>query len=218
MSNPEVTATTLPRNDLDKRIMPLLMLCPLLAVSDSVINALGLSVVALAVTMLASIPLSITLQRLPEYGRIAAVVIVASGVVTSSLLLANAWFYDLYRAIGLFIPLLVANGLLIARNDVAAPQERTRSLVLAGMRTGLSFSAALLILGAIREFVGHGSLMMGAASLPGQFVDRFALQIFHPDMGFVLAVLPPGAFIAMGLLFAVRNWFGIRIGKNGLNR
>jgi electron transport complex protein RnfE len=188
-----------------RRMAPLLMLSPLLAVSDSLINALGLSVVALFVTTIASIPLSVTMQRLPEYGRMAAVVIIIAGTVTSALLLAHAWFYDLYLAIGAYLPLLVACGLLMARYDVATPREQRRTLIFAGLRAGLAFSMALIVLGAAREFIGHGSLFYGAVALPGHFFDGLDLQIFNPDMGFVLAVLPPGAFIAMGLLFAARN-------------
>jgi len=188
-----------------RRVAPLLLLCPLLAVSDSIINALGLSVVAIIVMTIASLPLTFALQRLPEYGRIAIVVIVVSSVVTSALLLAHAWYFDLYRAIGVFLPLLVAGGLLIARSDVVAPREQRSVLMLAGLKTGLLFSAALIVLGAAREFVGHGSFFFGAEALPGQFADRFVARFFHPDLGFVLAILPPGAFIAMGLLFAIRN-------------
>jgi electron transport complex protein RnfE len=186
------------------------MLCPLLAVSDSLINALGLSVVALLVTTLASIPMSVTLQRLPEYGRIAAVVIIVSGIVTSAMLVAHAWFYDLYIAIGAYLPLLVAGGLLITRYDVATPRDKRRMLVFAALRTWVTFSAALIVLGAAREFVGHGSLLFGAQALPGDFAERFDWQFFRADLGFVLAVLPPGAFIAIGILLAARNWYRMK--------
>jgi Na+-translocating ferredoxin:NAD+ oxidoreductase subunit E len=189
------------------RVAPLLMLCPLLAVSDSVINALGLSIVAIIVTSIASLPMSLTLQRLPEYGRIAAVVVIASGVVTSALLMIHAWFYDLYLAIGAYVPLLVAGGLMITRYDVVTPREHRHTLIYAGLRTGLSFSVALLSLGAAREFIGHGSLFYGVHALPIAWLNQLQMQLFHADLGFVLATLPPGAFIAMGILFAVRNWY-----------
>jgi Na+-translocating ferredoxin:NAD+ oxidoreductase subunit E len=197
----------LPRASRIKHVAPLLLLCPLLAVSDSVINAVGLSVVAILVTTTAGFPLTFALRRLPEYGRIAVVVIVTSGVVTSATLLAHAWFYDLYRAIGVYLPLLVAGGLLLARNDVAAPMEQRRLFLLAGLKTGLMFSALLVTLGAIREFVGHGSLFFGAEALPGEFADGLITRFFPPDYGFVLAVLPPGAFIASGIVLAIRNFF-----------
>src|SRR5690349_16591896 len=82
------------------RVAALLMVCPLLAVSDTLINALGLSVVALLVTLAASVPLSVTLERLPEYGRIATAVATIAAVVTSAVLLANAYVHDLYLALG----------------------------------------------------------------------------------------------------------------------
>jgi Na+-translocating ferredoxin:NAD+ oxidoreductase subunit E len=188
-----------------KRIEPLLMLCPLLAVSDSVINALGLSIVAMLVALTASLPTSLALQRLPEYGRIGAVVVIAAGVVTSAMLVIDAWFYELYLAVGTYLPLLVAGGLLLSRQDVATPRARQSALVAAGLRTGLKFSLALLLLGAAREWVGHGSLLSGAQTLPGSVMEKLSLQVFNPEYGFVLALLPPGAFIAIGLLFAIRN-------------
>jgi Na+-translocating ferredoxin:NAD+ oxidoreductase subunit E len=192
------------------RLSPLLLLCPLLSVSDSIINALGLSIVALLVTVLASLPMSLALQRLPPHGRIAAVVAITAGVVTSALLLIHALFYDLYLAVGMYIPLLVSGALLISRFDVVTPREKRTTFILAGLRTGIAFCFALLTLGATREWVGHGSLLADAVALPGQLLDNADMQFFHPDLGFVLALLPPGAFIAMGILFAVRNWYVLR--------
>jgi electron transport complex protein RnfE len=193
-----------------RRVAALLLLCPLFAVSDSVINALGLSVVAMLVTIVASVPMSVALLRLPEFGRIAAAVITVSAVVTSALLLTHAWFYDLYLAIGTYIPLLVFGGLMISRFEVTAPHERQGALIIAGLKTGIAFSSALIALGAVREFVGHGSVFFGAAALPRAWIhalniDKLDTLFFRSDMGFVLAILPPGAFIAMGLLLAIRN-------------
>jgi len=200
-----MTAQSMTAHSTTIRVAPLLMLCPLLAVSDSVINALGLAVVAFIVILVASLPMSLTLQRLPEYGRIAAVVVIAAGVVTSALLLIHAWFYELYLAIGDYVPLLVAAGLMLTRYDVVTPRERRRELIIGGARTGFTFAVALLALGAAREFVGHGSLLFGADALPGAWIEQWTAQLFRPDLGFVLAALPPGAFIAIGLLFALRN-------------
>ena len=190
----DTPSSTLPRSE---RIAPILMLCPLLAVSDSVLNALGFGLVAMLVAVLASLPMSMTLQGLPQYGRIVLAVAVIAGVVTSALLMANAYFHDLYLSVGAYLPLFVASGLLLARFDMSGARERRGTLILAALRTGAAFAFALLCLGAARELVGHGSLLFGAGS--------FAMQLFHPDKGFVLAALPPGAFIAMGLLFALRN-------------
>jgi electron transport complex protein RnfE len=189
------------------RVAALLLLCPLLAVSDSVINALGLGIVAILVTLAASVPLSVTLQRLPDYGRIATVVATVAAVVTCAVLLANAYFHELYLAIGAYLPLLVASGLLIARYEVVAQRDHRLQLVIASFRIGLVFASVLLALGATREFVGRGSLLFGAHALPFLGTDLIERQFFHPDLGFVLATLPPGAFIAMGVLFAIRNWY-----------
>lgn len=199
------------------RVAGLLMLCPLLAVSDTVINALGLAIVALLVTVVASLPLSVTLEKLPEYGRIATAVAIISAVVTSAVLLANAFVHDLYLALGAYLPLLVASGLLIARYAVIpteSPSSAVSGALIAGaLRTGFMFAAVLLGLSAAREIVGHGSIFFGAHALPFAGSDSLTRQLFHPDYGFVLAALPPGAFIAMGLLFAVRNWLRQRAAK-----
>jgi electron transport complex protein RnfE len=197
------------------RVAALLLLCPLLAVSDSVINALGLGSVAILVTIAASIPLSVALKRLPEYGRIAVAVAIISAVVTCAVLIANAYFHKLYIAIGAFLPLLLSGGILLARYEVAGVEPSTgtqRSMLLTGLRTGFTFAAVLLGLGAVREFVGHGSLLFGAEALPIYGVEQLTVQVFDADLGFVLATLPPGAFIAMGMLFAARNWFRQRSG------
>lgn len=193
-----------------KRVAPLLLLCPLLAVSDSLVNALGLCVVTLLVTTVASVPMSLTLQRLPEYGRIAAIVVITAGTVTSALLIIHAWFYELYLAIGTYVPLLVAAGLMITRYDVVTPRAERSRFVFAGLRTGLYFCLSLLALGAVREFVGHGSLFFGAKALPGEWSSMLNQQFFSVEYGFVLAALPPGAFIAMGILAAIRNWYVAR--------
>ena len=193
------------------------MLCPLLAVSDTVINALGLGIVALFVTVAASLPLSVTLEKLPEYGRIATAVAIIAAVVTCALLLTNAFVHDLYLALGAYLPLLIASGLLIARYAVmptesAAPAV-SGALIAGAVRTGFMFAAVLMGLGAVREVVGHGSIFFGAHALPFTGSDSLSRQLFHSDYGFVLAALPPGAFIAMGLLFAVRNWIRQRAAK-----
>jgi len=184
----------------------LLALSPLLAVSDSVINALGFGLVALLVTVVASIPTSINLNRYNEYGRIAVIVTTVAGVVTSAMLLAHAWFYELYRAIGAYLPLLIGGGLLLSRGAVHAPHTNWLLFALIGIRSGMWFVLSLLVLGAARELIGHGSLLVGVSGLPGAPPAWMERTLFEADYGFVLAILPPGAFIAMGLLFAVRNW------------
>lgn len=180
-------------------VAPLLLLCPLLAVSDSLMNAVGFSLVAILITIVASLLMSMTLGGLAPYGRIVLATAVIAGVVTSALLTAHAYFHELYLNVGAYLPLFVASGLLLARFDVTGTRMRSAHLIIAAVRTGAAFALALLCLGAARELVGHGSLLFGAGP--------FAVQFFHPDKGFVLAALPPGAFLAMGILLAVRNGY-----------
>ena len=190
----------------NRNVVTLLVLSPLLAVSDSVVNALGFGLIAVLVTAIASVPTSVALNRYNEYGRIAVIVVVVAGVVVSAMLLAHAWFYDLYLAIGAYLPLLIGGGLLLSRAAVHAQRTNWTLFVLIGIRSGLWFMIALLLLGAARELVGHGSLLIGIAKLPTAPPAWLEQALFPADYGFVLALLPPGAFIAMGLLFALRNW------------
>jgi Na+-translocating ferredoxin:NAD+ oxidoreductase subunit E len=190
-----------------RAISPLLVLCPLLAVSDSVINGLGLGLVAVMVVVVATAPLSITLQTDSEFVRIATAVAIVSATVTVAILLTDAYFHELYLAIGAYLPVLAAGGILVARGDLAAPRERRRDIIVAGLRTGFVFAAVLVVLSAGRELVGNGSLFAGIQTLPVVGPKLSEGRFFRPEFGFVLAILPPGAFIAVGLLLAARNWY-----------
>ena len=122
----------------------------------------------------------------------------------------QAWFYDLYRVLGIFIPLIVTNCVIIGRAEAFASRNRVLPSVLDGLATGLGFGAVLLVLGASRELLGRGSLFSRIDMLLGQTFQGFELQLIPNHPGFLLAVLPPGAFIALGMLVALKNYLDER--------
>jgi electron transport complex protein RnfE len=180
--NPRMTAADILRNGLDRSnpgLVQLLGLCPLLAVSTSVDNAFGLAVATIAV-LLTSNAIAALVGRwlLPEV-RIAVFVLAIAGAVTSVQLAIAAWWPGLHDALGIFLPLIVTNCLVLARAESFASRQPLGLALLDGAAMGLGFGLVLVALGAVRELLGHGLL---------------------------LALLPPGAFILLGLLLALRNW------------
>jgi len=191
-------------------LVVLLGLCPLLAVSNTVVNALGLGL-ATTLTLVAS-NLSVSLARRwlrPEI-RIPAYVLIIASVVTAIELLMRAWFHDLYRVLGIFIPLIVTNCAIIGRAEAFASRHRPLPAAVDGLATGLGFLVALVALGALREVIGRGTLLSQARLMFGEGGESLQLTLVPGHPGFLLAVLPPGAFIGLGLLIAGRNWLSAR--------
>ncbi len=194
----------------NQALVALLGLCPLLAVSNTVINSLGLGI-ATTLTLILSNGLVSSLRgyilaeiRLPLF------VLMIAGIVTIIELLMNAWFYELYKTLGIFIPLIVTNCAIIGRAEVFASKNRIMPSLLDGLAMGLGFSFALLLLGAIREVVGAGTLFSQADLLFGEAAKSWQIDVLHDYSGMLLALLPPGAFIALGLLIAAKNVFAIK--------
>ncbi|MDF1581899.1 MAG: electron transport complex subunit E [Methyloprofundus sp.] len=189
----------------NQALVALLGLCPLLAVSNSVINSLGLGL-ATTLTLIVSNLLVSSLRRfiLPEI-RLALFVLIIAGVVTMIELIMHAWFYQLYKILGIFIPLIVTNCAIIGRAEVFASKNRIMPSVLDGLAMGLGFSFALILLGGFREILGSGTLFAQADLLFGEAAKDWQIDIFEDNSGVLLAILPPGAFIGLGLLIALKN-------------
>jgi electron transport complex protein RnfE len=162
------------------------------------------------VLMVTNFTVSITRPLLRPEVRIPAYVLIIASAVTAVELLMQAWTHDLYRTLGIFIPLIVTNCAIIGRAEAFASRNRPFAALADGFAVGLGFCLALLLLGAVRELVGHGTLLRDAGLLFGPAGEALELEVVPGYGKFLLAMLPPGAFIALGCLVAGRNWLESR--------
>lgn len=186
-------------------MVQLLGLCPLLAVTNSVVNGLGLGIATLLVLTCSNLSVSLTRRWLSKEIRIPVFVLIIASLVTTVELFMNAWFHDLFRLLGIFIPLIVTNCAIIGRAEAFASRQPPLAAAWDGFMMGLGFLLVLVVLGGMREILGSGSLFAGAEMMFGRLGAAMSLQIFPADNGFLLALLPPGAFIGLGLMIAARN-------------
>ncbi len=186
-------------------LVVLLGLCPLLAVTGTVVNGLALGIATMLTLMVSNLSVSLLRGLLKPEIRIPAFVLIIASVVTVIELLMHAWFYDLYRVLGIFIPLIVTNCAIIGRAEAFASRNAVLPSLVDGFATGLGFCLTLVLLGALRELAGHGTLLAGANMLFGDWGRGLTLAIVPNHPGFLLAILPPGAFFGLALLIAARN-------------
>ena len=186
-------------------LVVLLGLCPLLAVTNTLINGLALGLATMLTLMISNLSVSIMRGILRPEIRIPAFVLIIASVVTVIELLMNAFFYDLFRVLGIFIPLIVTNCAIIGRAEAFASRNRPLLSLADGFATGLGFCITLVLLGGIRELAGRGTLLSGADMLLGSWGESLTLTIIPEHPGFLLALLPPGAFFGLALLIASRN-------------
>ena len=184
-------------------LVQLLGLCPLLAVSTSLVNGLGLGIATTLVLVASNLTVSVIRDFVRPEIRIPVFVLVIASFVTAVELAMNAWFHDLFRVLGIFIPLIVTNCAIIGRAEAFASREPPGLAALDGLAMGVGFTAVLVTLGAARELVGQGTLFAGAHMMFGE--GARALELKFMDGGFLLAVLPPGAFLGLALLVAAKN-------------
>jgi electron transport complex protein RnfE len=187
-------------------LVVLLGLCPLLAVSNTVVNAIGLGIATTLTLVFSNLAVSLARPALRQEIRIPAYVIIIASVVTVIQLLMQAWFHELYLVLGIFIPLIVTNCAIIGRAEAFASRNKALPSIVDGLATGLGFCLALIVLGALREIIGKGTLMSQANLMFGDLGESLQLTLIPDHPGFLLAILPPGAFIGLGLLIAARNW------------
>jgi electron transport complex protein RnfE len=183
-------------------LVQLLGLCPLLAVTGTFVNGLGLGIATLTVLVLSNALVSATRRFIRPEIRIPMYVLIISSLVTCIELVALAWFPGLGRSLGIFIPLIVTNCAIVARAEVFASRNSIFASVRDGLSMGAGFALLLCALGAFRELIGHGSILARMDMLFGGEPLR-GLVLF--DSGFLLAILPPGAFISLALFIAGKN-------------
>jgi electron transport complex protein RnfE len=186
-------------------LVQLLGLCPLLAVTTNVVNGLGLGLATVAVLVLSNITVSLIRSLVPQEVRIPVFVLVIASFVTAVELTMNAFFHDLYKILGIFIPLIVTNCVIIGRAEAFASKNRLQYSVADGLAMGFGFTAVLVVLGGMRELLGQGTLLAQAHLMFGEAARGMTLHVFEDYRGFLLAILPPGAFLGMGLLIALKN-------------
>jgi Na+-translocating ferredoxin:NAD+ oxidoreductase subunit E len=182
----------------------LIAVCPLLAMSDSVVDAVGIGVSVLIVVPLATVLLHVLRPHLTNETALAGSMLTLAALVACIELLLSAWFSELRTSLALFVPLIVSN--LIVVQHLQARHEGFGATFGASLRIAAGIAITLLPLGIARELVGRGSLLHDADSLLGAWAGWAEVSVFRVDMGFLLAMLPPGAFISFGLLLAARNW------------
>jgi electron transport complex protein RnfE len=183
-------------------LVQLLGLCPLLAVTSTFVNGLGLGVATIVVLTCSNILVSATRRWLRSEIRIPTYVLIIASLVTCMELLFEAFFPALDRSLGIFIPLIVTNCAILARAEIFASKNRILPSMIDGIGMGLGFGLLLCAIGAFREFIGHGTvlsrldMLFGGAPIAG-------LTIL--DSPFLLAILPPGAFFSLALAVAAKN-------------
>lgn len=191
-------------------VVQLLGLCPLLAISSSVVNALSLGLATTLVMALSGSAVAAIREFISNEARIPIYVLLIAVLVTVVQLLMNAYLYALYMVLGIFIPLIVTNCIILARAESFASKNGVLASALDGIAMGLGLTAVLVVLGGIREIFGHGTLLSGIDLVFGEAAKPWVITVVPDYHGFLLAVLPPGAFITLGLLIAMRNWLNLR--------
>ncbi len=186
-------------------LVQLLGLCPLLAVTSTFINGLGLGIATLITLVLSNSFVSIIRHWTRPEVRIPIFVLIIASIVTAIELAMNAWFYELFLVLGIFIPLIVTNCSILARAEAFAARNNVLDSALDGFMMGMGFILVLITLGGLREILGQGTLFADAHLMFGSVADGMELSLSDDYPGFLLAILPPGAFIGLGFLIAIKN-------------
>lgn len=186
-------------------IVQLLGLCPLLAVTGSVINALGMGLATTIVLSISNACVSLVRNVVSDAVRLPTFVMIIAAAVTCIELLMQAYAYDLFQILGIFLPLITTNCVILGRADAYASKNALLPSIYDGFIMGAGFSLVLVTLGALRELVGTGALFSNMELLFGESAKAWKLVIFSDYKQFLLAILPPGAFIFTGLIIAVKN-------------
>ncbi len=187
-------------------LVQLLGLCPLLAVTASITNAMGLGLATLFVLVGSNVTVSLVRQWVPQEIRIPVFVMVIATFVTIIQLLMNAYVYELYQSLGIFIPLIVTNCAIIGRAEAYASKNPWSKAAFDGLVMGVGFALVLMLLGGMREIIGNGTLFDGAELLLGDWAAQLRIELFEVNYPLLLAILPPGAFIGLGFIIAGKNW------------
>ena len=178
----------------------LLGLCPLLAVSNSIVNALGMAAASSFVMLGSSATISTIRTWIPHDVRLPCFMLVIATFTTCAVMLLEAFAFDLYLRIALFVQIIVSNCMILGRIEVFASRQPLGQALLDALGTALGFALALLALGSIREALGHGTLLAGMDLLFGEWASNWQIDLLPEGKRLIVALVPPGAFIIAGLL------------------
>ncbi len=186
----------------------LLGLCPILAVSTNLVNGVSLGLATILVMMLSSGTVAALRNFIPYEIRIPVFILIIAAMVTVLDLAMNAWLHELYLVLGIFVPLIVTNCIVLARVEAFAAKNSVRASIVDGAAMGVGLLGVLALLGGSRELIGSGTLFAGIDML---IPSASAWQLLPADYpGFLIAILPPGAFVALAFLIAGKNWLDAR--------
>ncbi|MXP67414.1 electron transport complex subunit E [Pantoea sp. Aalb] len=188
-------------------LVQLLGLCPLLAVTSNATNACGLGLITMLVLTITNISIAASRYWIPTEIRIPIYIMIISSIVTCIQMLIKAYAYNLYTSLGIFIPLIVTNCIMLGRAEAIASKNNILLSAVDGFAVGLGATCAMIMLGSLREFIGNGTLFNGADQLFGSWANHLRIEIIHFHSPMLLAVLPPGAFITIGMLLMIINYF-----------
>lgn len=186
-------------------LVQLLGLCPLLAVTNTTINGLGLGLATILTLVASNGLVSLLRKQIPDEARLPVFMLIIASIVTIIELSMNAWFHELYVILGIFIPLIVTNCAITGRAEAFASRNSVGPAIVDGLMMGIGFTAVLVLLGSMRELIGQGTLLSEAHLMFGESARQLTIVVFDEYRGFLIALLPPGAFIGLGLIVALKN-------------
>ncbi len=195
----------------------LLGLCPLLAVSNSLVNAIGLALASGFVMLGSALAISALRTWIPSRVRLPCFVLVIATFTTLSVLLLEAYAFELYLRIALFVQIIVSNCMILGRMEAFASRQPPWRACLDALGTATGFAIALVALGGVREALGQGSLLAGMEHLFGPIAAGWRIDLGFDTAPFLIALLPPGAFIIAGLLLGLANSLGNALPSNRNN-
>ncbi len=197
----------------NQALVALLGLCPLLAVTNTAINGLGLGIATTAVLVASNGTVSLIRNLVRSEVRLPVFVLVIASFVTAIELSMNAYFHELHKILGIFIPLIVTNCAIIGRAEAFASKNNLLRSLVDGLSVGVGFTLVLVTLGGMRELIGQGTLFDQAHLMFGEAAKGMSLSLGSDFQGMLLAILPPGAFIGLGLMIAIKNLIDKRLAQ-----
>lgn len=182
-----------------------LALCPLLAVTGTATNGLGMGLATIAVMVASNGIVSLSRHLIPSEIRIPIFVLLIAALVTLVDMFLNAWMHELHKVLGLFIPLIVTNCVILGRAEAFASKQAVLPSIWDGLMMGVGFTLAMVVLGAAREVSSAGTLFANASVLLGEGFRFMEVTVISDYKGFLLTALPPGGFIMLGFMIAVKR-------------